>query len=84
MSKHQIPKRIRDNAIHISSSIMVLQTNTMTCQEIGDKMSPLASGGFVKVFHKSSLGFRGHLITNFPNVMVLLISKRMVLRDISD
>ena len=35
-------------------------------------MSPRASGGFVN-FHKSSLGFRGHLITNFPNVMVLLI-----------
>ena len=37
-------------------------------------MSPQASGGFVKI-HKSSLGFRGHLITNFPNVMVLLIIK---------
>ena len=40
-------------------------------------MSPQASAGFVKVpranAHKSSLGFRGHLITNFPNVMVLLI-----------
>ena len=30
MSKHQIPKRIRNNANHIFSSIMVLQTNTMT------------------------------------------------------
>ena len=30
MSKHQIPKRIPNNANHISSSIMVLQTNTMT------------------------------------------------------
>ena len=30
MSKHQIPKRIRNNSNHISSSIMVLQTNTMT------------------------------------------------------
>ena len=32
MSKHHIPKRIRNNANHLSSSIMVhvLQTNTMT------------------------------------------------------
>ena len=30
MSKHQIPKRIRNNANHISLLIMVLQTNTMT------------------------------------------------------
>ena len=36
MSKHQIPKRIRNNANYISSSIMVLQTNTMTCREIND------------------------------------------------
>ena len=36
MSKHQIPKRIRNNANHISSSIMVLQTNSMTCREISD------------------------------------------------
>ena len=35
-------------------------------------MSPQVSGGFVKV-HKSSLGFRGHLITNLPNVVVLLL-----------
>ena len=36
-SKHQIPKRIRNNANHISSSIMVLQTNTNTISSI--KMS---------------------------------------------
>ena len=30
MSKDQIPKRIPNNANHISSSIMVLQTNIMT------------------------------------------------------
>ena len=30
MSKHHIPKRILNNANHLSSSIMVLQTNTMT------------------------------------------------------
>ena len=29
MSKDQIPKRIRNNANHISSSFMVLQTNIM-------------------------------------------------------
>ena len=29
MSKNQIPKGIRNNANHISSLIMVLQTNTM-------------------------------------------------------
>ena len=36
MSKHQIPKRIPNNAIRFPSSIMVLQTNTMTCREISD------------------------------------------------
>ena len=36
MGKHQIPKRIRDSAYHISSLIMVLQTNTMTSWEISD------------------------------------------------
>ena len=34
--QNQIPQRIRNNANHISSSIMVLQTNTMTCREISD------------------------------------------------
>ena len=34
MSKHQIPKRIRNNANHISASIMVLQINTMTSLEV--------------------------------------------------
>ena len=33
-------------------------------------MSPKAEGGFV---YKSSLGLRGHLINNFPNVMVLKV-----------
>ena len=33
-------------------------------------MSRKAEGGFVEV--KSSRGLRGHLITNFPNVMVLV------------
>ena len=46
----QVHKRIRNNANHISSSIMVLQTNTMTLGKLMIK-----------------------LITNFPNVMVLLI-----------
>ena len=36
MNKHQIRKRIRNNANHISSSTMVLQTNTMVFQEISD------------------------------------------------
>ena len=48
----------------------------MTCREISDKMFTQALRGFVKVLravHKSSLGFPGHLITNFPNVMVLLV-----------
>ena len=57
---------------------MVLQTSTTTSQEIGDQMSPQVSGGFVKVpraFHKSSLGFRGHLITNLTRrVLFCLIS----------
>ena len=75
MSKHQIPKRIRNNADHISSSIMVLQSNTITLGKLVIKCPPQALGGFVKDFHKSSLGFRGHLITNFPNVMVLLIKQ---------
>ena len=38
-------------------------------------MSPKAEGGFVerpRDFYKSSRGLRGHLITNFPNVMVLV------------
>ena len=65
MSKHQIAKRIRNNANYISLSIMVLQTNTMTCPEICDKMPPQASGGFAKfptnlpqIIHESSLGIR--------------------------
>ena len=32
MCKHQIPKRIRNNANHISSSIMVLQTTPFAIQ----------------------------------------------------
>ena len=38
-------------------------------------MSPKAEGGFVEGpwdFYKSSRGLRGHLITNFPNFMVLV------------
>ena len=35
MTKDQIPKRIPNNANHISSSIMVLQTNT-DIMEISD------------------------------------------------
>ena len=45
-------------------------------------MSPQASGGFVKVLHKSSLGFRGHLITNFPNVMVYYTSPLQIYQNI--
>ena len=71
MSKDQIPKRIPNNANHISSLLMILQSIYHYIREISD--SPQAQGGFVE-FNKSSLGFRGHLITNFPNVMVLLIS----------
>ena len=50
---------------HISSSIMVLQSNTM-----GKVLNVPSSFGRIC---KSPSGFRGHLITNFPNVMVLLI-----------
>ena len=56
MNKHQIPKRIRNNANHISSSIMVLQTNTMTLGKLVIKLSPQASGGFVKVPRANALG----------------------------
>ena len=49
MSKYQIPKRIRNNANHISSLIMVLQTNTMTLGKLVINKYPQASGGFVKV-----------------------------------
>ena len=36
-------------------------------------MSPKAEGVFVEDdFYKSSRGLRGHLITNFPNVIVLV------------
>ena len=48
-------------------------------------MSPKAEGGFVKVprdFPKTSLDFRGDLITNFPNVMVLLINFSAVKKNI--
>ena len=38
---------------------------------------PSSLGRFVKVLPKTSLGFRGHLITNFPHVMVLLIISRL-------
>ena len=48
MSKHQIPKRIRKNTNHISSSIIVLQINNMTCREISELMSPQTLAGFVK------------------------------------
>ena len=48
---------------------MVLQTNTMTLGKLVIKC-PLKPR---EDLQKSSLSFRGHLITNFPNVMVLLI-----------
>ena len=38
-------------------------------------MSPQALAGFVKDFHKSSLGFRGHLITNFPRCHGIIYNK---------
>jgi phospholipase C len=47
---------------------MVLQTNNMTYLEISDWLS-LTLGRFVE----TSFGFRGHSITNFPHIMVLLI-----------
>ena len=42
-------------------------------REISDQMSPQA-GNCKSPSSQSSLDFRGHLITNFPNVMVLLIN----------
>ena len=49
MSKHQIPKRIRNNANHISSSMMVLQTNT-------PYHIPQPSGEFVEVPRANAIG----------------------------
>ena len=61
MSKHQIPKKISNNAnSRISSSIMVLQTHTMTLGKLVIKCPPK---------HRED-----YLITIFPNVVVLLIN----------
>jgi hypothetical protein len=58
---------------------MVLQTNTMICWEISDYIS-LTLGWFVEFPRatplgtpQASLGFRGHLLTHFPHIMVLLM-----------
>ena len=37
MSKDQIPKRIPNDANHISSSVMILQSNTMTLGKLVTK-----------------------------------------------
>ena len=60
--------------------------NGMTFGEINDEMSPQSLGEFVKVprpktaseLPQPSLGFREHLITNFPHAMLLLIINLMV------
>ena len=70
--KDQIPQKNSNNANHISSSIIVLQTNTMTLGKSVIKCPRKPEGVSPRDFHKSSRGLRGHLITNFPNVMVLV------------
>ena len=61
---------------------MLLQTNRMAFREISDFKWPLTLGRFVEFpwvspsgIPQTSLGLLGHLITNLPQAMLLLINE---------
>ena len=50
---------------------MLLQTNSMAFREISDEMAPYPRE--VSGIPQTSLGLLGHLITNLPQAMLLLM-----------
>ena len=78
MSKYQIPKRIRNNANHISSSIMVMQNNTISLGKLVIKCPLKASAEFVKI-PQILPPLSGKFNKYFPKEMVLLIINPLLL-----